>query len=120
MKIVKQFIYFGCNISSTKSDINMHTWKSDLSGKIKRDFFQAVAVSLLQYGCTAWTLMKCTKEKRDRNYTRILSAVLSKSWKKYPTKQQLYEHLSSISQAIWNMLDTAGKSKDELKNYILL
>ena len=27
------------------------TWKSDLSAKIKSDFFQAVTVSILQYGC---------------------------------------------------------------------
>ena len=30
-------------------------WKSDLSDKIKRDFFQTVAVSVLLYSGTTWT-----------------------------------------------------------------
>ena len=40
LKFVDQFIYFGSNISSTESDVN-------IGNKIKRDFFQAVAVSQL-------------------------------------------------------------------------
>ena len=27
-------------------------WKSDLTDKMKRSFFQAAVVSILQYGCT--------------------------------------------------------------------
>ena len=51
-----------CNISSTESDVNIHLakawtsidrqlmiWMSDLSDKIKCDFFQAMAVSIIQY-----------------------------------------------------------------------
>ena len=36
---------------------------SDLSDKIKRGFFQTVAVSILSYGCTSWSLTKRTKLK---------------------------------------------------------
>ena len=36
----------------------------------------------------------------DGNYTRILHAVLNRSWMKYPTKQQLYDHLPPILQSI--------------------
>ena len=65
LKEVDQFIYLGCNISSTESNINIRigkTWtaidrlstilKSDLSDEIKREFFQIVGVSVLLYGCT--------------------------------------------------------------------
>ena len=71
LKLVDQFTYLGSNISSTESDVNIRIgkawtaidrlsiiWKSDLSDKIKRELFQAVAVSLLLYGCTTWTLTK--------------------------------------------------------------
>ena len=33
--------------------------------KIKGKFFQAVAMSVLLYGCTIWTLMKFLEKKLD-------------------------------------------------------
>ena len=74
-------------------------WKADLSDKIKRDFFQAV-VSILLYRCTAWTLTKSIEKKFDGNCTRMLQAILYKSWKQNPTKQQLYEQLPALSKTI--------------------
>ena len=53
-------------------------WKSYFSDKIKREFFRAVAVSVLLNGCTVWTLPKRLDNKLDGNYTRILRAVLKK------------------------------------------
>ena len=68
LKSVDQFIYLGTNISSTESNVNKligkaltaidrlsALWKSD---NTKWEFFQAVAVTVLLYGCTTWTLMK--------------------------------------------------------------
>ena len=40
------------------------------------------------------------EKKFDGNYTRILQAVLNKSWRQHPTKQQLYSHLAPIMKAI--------------------
>ena len=45
-------------------------------------------------------LTKYTENKLDGNYTRMLYAVLNKSWKKHLTIQQLYGHLPLISQTI--------------------
>ena len=40
-------------------------------------------------------------EKRfNGNYTRILRAILNKSWRQHPTKQQLYGHLPPITKTI--------------------
>ena len=36
------------------------------------------------------------EKKIDGNYTRILQAILNKSWRQHPTKQQLYGHLPPI------------------------
>ena len=72
-------------------------WKSDLTDKMKRSFFQAAVVSILLYGCTTWTLTKRLEKKLAGNYTRMLRAILNKSWRQHPTRHQLYGHLPPIS-----------------------
>ena len=57
-------------------------------------------MSILLYGCTTWTLTKCMEKKLDSNYTRMLRAILKKSWWQHPTKQQLYGHLPPITKTI--------------------
>ena len=56
--------------------------------------------SILPYGCTTWTLTKRMEKKLDGNYTRMLRAILNKSWRQHPTKQQLYAHLPPITKTI--------------------
>ena len=75
-------------------------WKSDLTDKMKRSFFQAGVVSILLYGCTTWTLTKRLKKKLDGNYTRMLRAILNKFWRRHPTRHQLYSHLPPITKTI--------------------
>ena len=67
---------------------------------MKRSFFQATVVSILLYGCTTWTLTKRMEKKLDGNYTRILRAILNKSWNQYLSKQKIYGHLPPISKTI--------------------
>ena len=67
---------------------------------MKRSFFQAAVVSILLYGFTTWKLIKCMGEKLDGNCTRMLWAILNKSWRQHPTKQQLYSHLPPITKTI--------------------
>ena len=113
LKLVDKFTYLGSSVSSTEKDINMRLakawtainrllviWKSDLTDKIKRSFFQAAVVSILLYGCTTWTLTKWMEKKLDSNYMRILWAILNKYWRQHPTKQQLYGHIPPIMKTI--------------------
>ena len=135
MKLVDT--YLGSSVSSTETDINTRLakawtaidrqsviWKSALTDKIKRSFFQAAVVSVLLYGCTTWTLTKRMEKKLDGNNTRILPAILNKSWGKYLTKQQLYGHLPPITKTIQvTRTRYAGhcwRSRDELISDILL
>ena len=67
---------------------------------MKCGFFQAVVVLILLYGCTTWTLTKRLEKKLDSNYTRMLRAILNKSWQQHPTRHQLYGHLSPIMKTI--------------------
>ena len=135
LKIVDRFTYLENSVSSTKNDINTRLakawttidrrsviWKSDPSDKIKRNFFQAVVVSILLYGFITWTLANYMEKKLDGNCTRMLRAVLNNSWRWHPTKQ-LYGYLPPISKTIQiRRTRHTGhwRSKDELIRDILL
>ena len=113
LKLVDKFTYLGSSVSSTKKDIDTRLtkawtaidrlsiiWKSDLTDNMKHSFFQAAVVSILLYGCTTWTLTKWLVKKLDINYTRMLRAILNKSWQQHPTRHQLYGHLPPITRTI--------------------
>ena len=91
---------------------------------MKRSFFLAAVVSILLYGCTTWTLIKRLEKKLDGNYTRMLRAILNKSWRQHPTKHQLYGHLPPIRKTIHVRRTThAGhcwRSRHELISDVLL
>ena len=91
---------------------------------MKHSFFQAAVVSILLYGCTTLTLTKRLKKKLDGNCTRMLRAILNKSWRQHHTRHHVYGHLPPITKTIqvgrtrhaghcWN-------SKDELISDVLL
>ena len=67
---------------------------------MKCGFFRAAVVSILLYGCTTWTLTKRLEKKLDSNYTRMLRAILNKSWRQHSTRHQLYGHLPPITKTI--------------------
>ena len=70
------------------------------------------------------TLTKRLEKKLDGNYTRMLQAILNKSWRQHPTKYQLYGHLPPIMKTIKVRLTRhAGhywRSRDELISDVLL
>ena len=91
---------------------------------MKCSFFQAAVVSILLYGCTTWMLNKRLKKKLDGNYTRMLQAILNKSWWQHPTRHQLYGHLPPVTKTIQvRRTRHAGhccRSKDKLIIDVLL
>ena len=111
LKLVDKFTYQGSSASSTEKDIDTRLtkaltainklsiiWKSDLTDEMKCSFFQAAAVSILLYGCTTCTLTKRLEKKLDGNYTRMLRAILNKSWRQRPARHQLYGQLPPITE----------------------
>ena len=68
-------------------------------------------------------LTKWLEKKLDGNYTRMLRAVLNKSWRQHPTRHQLYGHLPPITKTIQvRRTRHAGhcwRSKDELISDVL-
>ena len=90
LNLVDKFTYLESSVSSTEKDIDTRLtkawtaidrlsiiWKSNLTDKMKRSFFQATVVSILLYGCTTWTLTKRLEKKLDGNYARMLRAILN-------------------------------------------
>ena len=67
---------------------------------MKRSFLQADVAPILLSGCTTWTLTKRLEKKLDGNYTRMLRAILNKSWRQHPTRHQLYGHLPPLTKTI--------------------
>ena len=137
LKLVDKFNYLGSSVSSTEKDIGPQLaktwtaydrlsaiWKSDLTDKMKRNFFQAAVVSILLYGGTTWTLTKRMEKKLDGNYTRMLRAILNKSWRQHPTKHQLYGLLPPTTKTIkvrWTKhAGHCWRSRDELISDVLL
>ena len=129
--------YLGSSVESTEKNIETRLtkawtainrlsiiWKSDLTDKMKRSFFQAAVTSILLYGCTTWTLTKRLEKKLDGNYTRMLRAIRNKSWQQHPTRHQLYSHLPPITKTIQvRRTRHAGhcwRSRDELIRDVLL
>ena len=127
LKQVDKFTYLGSSVASTEKDIDTRLtkawtainrlsiiWKSDLTDKMKHSFFQAAVASILLYGCTTWTLTKRLEKKLDGNYTRMLRAILNKSWRQHPTRHQRYGHLPPITKTIKldepDRQDTAGEA----------
>ena len=70
------------------------------------------------YGCTTWRLTKRTEKNIDGNYTRMLRAILSKSWRQHTTKLQLCGPLPPVTKSIKvRRINHAGRcwgSRDEL------
>ena len=100
LKLVDKFTCLGSSVASTEKDTDTSltkAWtainrlsiirKSDLTDKMKRSFFQAAVTLILLYGCTTWTLTKLPEKKLDDNYTRMLRAILNRSWRQYPTRR---------------------------------
>ena len=127
LKLVDKFTYLGSSVASTEKDIDTRLtkawtdinrisikWKSDLTDKMKRSFFQAAVARILLHGYTTWTLTKRLEKKLEGNYTRMLRAILNKSWRQHPTRHQLYGHLPPITKLFKldepDMQNTAGEA----------
>ena len=99
LKLVDNFTCLGSSVLSTKKDINTRLakawkaidslsviWKSDLTINGNAVVFQAAVLSLLLHGCITLTLTKRMEKTLNGNYTRMLRAILNKSWRQHTTK----------------------------------
>ena len=99
-------------------------WSCPLKGKNVLSRYIWSCDCALLYGCTTWPLTKRLEKKLDDNYTRMLQAILNKSWRQHPTTHQLYGHLPPITKTIQvRRTRHAGhcwRSRDDLISDVLL
>ena len=99
-------------------------WKSNLSEKLKRNFFRATVESVLIYGSVSWTLTSTSEKKIDGAYTRMLRAALNIPWQSHTTNEELYEKMPRITQSIrqqrMRFVGHSFRSKEELAGDVLL
>ena len=131
LKLVDKFTYLGSSVTSTEEDINTRLtkawtainrlsiiWKSDLTDKMKRSFFQAAFTSILLYGCTTWTLKKTAGEEArwqlHKNTASNLEQVLAATPHKTPTVRppaSYHENYSSLTnQTCRTLLEKQGRT----------
>ena len=133
LSCISLWVYHGllpCSISSAKSAyaISPHNCHRNVSlpsgASLWNGLFAQVEGQYTTYGCTTWTLTKRLEKKLDGSYTRMLRAILNKSWRQHPTRHQLYDHLPPITKTIQvRRTRHAGhcwRSKDERIRDVLL
>ena len=107
VKLVDKFTYLRSSVSSTEKDIDTRLTK---------------AWTALDRLSIIW---KSDLEKKlDGSYTRMLRAILNKSWWQHPTRHQLYGHLPPITKTIQvrrtRHAGNCWRSKEKLIRDILL
>ena len=80
---------------------DMHKiWSSNLSRDFKLRIFKATVEPILLYGSETWTLSRKLGRRLDGTYTRLLMRAQNLSWKRHPTKSQIYEKLPPVSSLV--------------------
>ena len=109
--------------------LNYIWWWGYISRALENLFFNSNSTSTLtRRDFAIWVSSKCQakwlEKKLDGNYTRMLQAILNKSWRQHPTRHQLYGNLPPITKTIQvRRTRHAGhiwRSKDELISVVLL
>ena len=99
-------------------------WVSDLTLNMKIDIFKTLIEPILLYGSETWTLSSKLQKRVDGTYTRLLMRIKNISWKRHPTKQQIYNDLPQVSKIIKRRrVQFAGHcfraSKEMASNFVL-
>ena len=113
IKNVLDFKYLGSYIASTDNDVRIRIgkawavmnnlskiWTSNLSLRLKRNFFRATVESVLVYGAITWTLTIALEKKINGSYTRMLRSALNISWRDHISNKDLYGKIPKITDTI--------------------
>ena len=99
-------------------------WKSNLSVKLKKNFFRATVESILVYGSITWTLTSSLEKNIDGAYTRMLRAALNKIWQDHTSNNELYGNIPKITITIkehrMRFSGHCWRSREEMISEVLL
>ena len=113
LNMVSDYVYLGSYISSSEKDFltrkgmawaacnAMHKiWSSNLSRAFKLEIFKAAIEPILLYGSETWTLSRKLEKRLDGTYTRLLMRVQNLSWKRHPTRREIYGTIPPVSAIV--------------------
>ena len=80
--------------------LHMVKWFQVLLFNISNSIYWAFLSNTNNLQKYVWFLRTNNNNPFEGNYTRMLWAILNKSWRQHPTKQQLYGHLPPIRKTI--------------------
>lgn len=137
LKQVNDFKYLGSWIRNSRADVTIRIaqawsaavklrsiWKSRLDVKFKRQFFQAIVVSILLYSCETWSMTKTLEKRLDGAYTKLLRYASGVTWKDYIKNTDLYHNLCSISHIVCTRrIRFAGhclRAKNQMVHHLVL
>ena len=134
LKLVDKFTYLGSSVESTEKDIETRLtkawtainrlstiWKSDLTDKMKRSFFQAAVIELL-YGCTMDANKTAGEETRwqlHKNAACNPQQVLAATPHKTPTVRPPAPYTKTIQVRRTRHAGHCWRSRDELIRDVL-
>ena len=61
---------------------------------------QKTVETVLLYGSVTWSLTKELENKLDGTFTRMIRAILHKSWRDHPSDAEVYSNIPLISHLI--------------------
>ena len=96
---VDKFTYLGSSVSSSDTDINTRLGKTWTAIDRLLVIWKSVSSKQLSYWYCYMDALRMEKNV-ESNYTRMLRAILNKSWRQHSTKQQLCSHLPPITKTI--------------------
>ena len=111
--MVSDYVYLGSYISSSEKDFltrkgmawaacnALHKiWASNLSRAFKLKIFKAAIEPILLYGSETWTLSTKLEKRLDGTFTRLLMRAQNLSWKRHPTKREIYGSIPPVSAIV--------------------
>ena len=126
LKLVDKFTYLGSNVASTEKDIDTRLtkawtainrlsiiWRSDLTDKMKRSFFQAAVTSILLYGGTTWTQNGWRRSQTviaASNLEQVLAAPPHKTPTVRPPASYHENYSSQTNQTCRTLLEKQGRT----------
>ena len=75
-------------------------WSSNLSRAFKLEIFKAAIEPILLYGSETWTLSRKLEKRLDGTFTRLLIRVQNLSWKRHPTRREIYGTIPPVSAIV--------------------
>ena len=113
LNMVSDYVYLGSYISSSEKDFltrkgmawaacnALHKiWASNLSRAFKLKIFKAAIEPILLYGSETWTLSTKLEKRLDGTFTRLLMRAQNLSWKRHPTKREIYGSIPPVSAIV--------------------